>query len=321
MISLNLLDLDPVKIRYLEQLHDHEQAHPGEAMESAPFLIEECGLSDVAALQLTRTLDALGLVNECNGLADPAAWLADGGREAVRKIRAYRSNPANRAAAARTAALAHIYEAKLNGMEHLDAAGAASCTHGHGEFLGAPLTRDEILAAVDYLEQKGLLTVSIRNAGGAAQGVSITARGEDCMEQHEGDVGEYLQQQRQAATTYNNHIGSITGGSGIQIGNTQATQHVNVGLDPAALRELVAMLRPQLGQFGDAEPEAQAALDEVHEEAESAHPNQRRIVTALTKVAEMAVPASARLAVEFLRYRLQEWGVLPPPSGSLPPAS
>jgi len=80
------------------------------------------------------------------------------------------------------------------------------------------------------------------------------------------------------------------------------------------------VLWPPLGQFGDAEPEAEAALDEVAEEAGSAHPNQRRIVTALTKVAEMAVPASARLAVEFLRYRLQEWGVLPPPSGSLPPA-
>jgi hypothetical protein len=320
LISLNLLDLDPVRIRYLEQLYDHEQTHPGQAMESAPFLIEECGLSQVAALQLTRALDALGLVDECNGLADPAAFLADGGREAVKKIRAYRSNPANRAAAARSAALAHTYEAKLNGIEHLDAGGAAACDRGHGEFLGAPLARDEILAAVNYLEQKGLLTVGIRNAAGVAQGVSITASGEDCMEQHEGDVGEYLQQQRRAATTYN-HIGSISGGSGIQIGNTHATQHVNVGIDPAALRELVAMLRPQLGQFGDAEPEARAALDEVAEEAESAQPNQSRVVTALTKVAEMAVPASARLAVEYLRYRLQQLGVLPPPSGSLPPPS
>lgn len=140
------------------------------------------------------------------------------------------------------------------------------------------------------------------------------------MEQHEGDVGEYLRQQRPASTTYNNHIGSISGGSGIQIGNTQATQHVNVGLDPAALRELVAMLRLQLGQFGDAEPEARAALDEVAEEVESAHPNQNRVVKALTKVAEMAVPAGARMAVEFLKYRLQEWGVLPPPA-SPPPTS
>ncbi len=80
-------------------------------------------------------------------------------------------------------------------------------------------------------------------------------------------------------------------------------------------------LRPQLGQLGNAEPAPQAALDEVAEEAESAHPNQRRIVSALTKVAELAVPANARLAVEFVRYRLREWGVLPPPSGSLPPAS
>lgn len=67
-------------------------------MESGPSLIEQCGLSLAAALDLTRALDDMGLVKQCNGLADPAAWLADGGREAVRKIRAYRSDPANRAA-------------------------------------------------------------------------------------------------------------------------------------------------------------------------------------------------------------------------------
>jgi hypothetical protein len=78
------------------------------------------------------------------------------------------------------------------------------------------------------------------------------------MDQHEGDVSEYLRQQRAAAATYNNNNGSISGGAGIQIGNVQATQQVNVGLDPAALREVVDMLRPQLGQFGDAEPEARA---------------------------------------------------------------
>src|SRR5262249_41035603 len=155
-----------VRIRYLELLHDHEQTHPGEAMESAPFLIEQSGLSLAAALDLTRTLAGIGLVNECNGLGSPAAWLADGGREAVRKIRAYRSDPANRATAARSAALAHTYEATLNGNDHPDAAGAAVCTRGHGEFLATPLSEDEILAAIDYLEQKGLVTVGIRNASG-----------------------------------------------------------------------------------------------------------------------------------------------------------
>jgi hypothetical protein len=44
------------------------------------------------------------------------------------------------------------------------------------------------------------------------------------------------------------------------------------------LREFVDMLRSQLGQFGDAKPEAIAALDELAEEAESAHPNQGRVV-------------------------------------------
>ncbi len=133
-------------------------------------------------------------------------------------------------------------------------------------------------------------------------------------------IGEYPRQ-RLGAAMHNNHIGSISGGSGIQIGNTQATQHVNVGLDQAALRELVAMLLPQLSQFGDAEPEARAALEEVAEEAESTHPNQSRVFAVLTRVSEMVVPVGARMAVEFLRYRLQQWGVLPPLPASPPPAS
>jgi hypothetical protein len=160
-----------------------------------------------------------------------------------------------------------------------------------------------------------------RAAADQAVNLVITGERNTVMVAPQQVVGEHPQQQRPAATMYSNHVGSISGSSGVQIGNAQATQHVNVGLDPAALRELVAMLQPQLGQFGDAEPEAQAALNEVAEEAESAHPNQSRVVTALTKVAEMAVPVGARMAVEFLRYRLQHWGVLPPPPASLPPAS
>lgn len=50
-------------------------------MDSGPFLTEQCGLSMAAALDLTRALDNIGLVKECNSLDGPAAWLADGGRE------------------------------------------------------------------------------------------------------------------------------------------------------------------------------------------------------------------------------------------------
>jgi hypothetical protein len=310
-VIINLSDLDPLRLRYLERLYDHEQiAPPGEAMDSAPFLIEECGLSLAAALQLTRALDGLGLVNECNGLAQPSAWLADGGREAVRALRAARADPIRRAAAARRAALAHAYEARLNGIDGVSAVSAAACdTHGH--FLAGPLTERDILRAVDYLEQRRLLKVDVRNAGGDAQTVWITAEGEDCMEQHDGDVGEYLRNQRSNATTYN-----IGGGSNVQIGNGTNTQ--NIAMDPAALQGLVDLLRQQLASFGDAESEATAAVDEVAEEAATAHPDRGRVVGALTKLAELAVPAGARLAGEFIRYKLQEWGALPP-TASLPP--
>jgi hypothetical protein len=308
LIRLNLLDLDPVRIRYLERLHDHEQAHPGEAMESGPFLIEQSSMSLAAALDLTRTLDGMGLVNECNGLGSPAAWLTDGGREAVRKIRAHRSDPANRAAAARTAALAHTYEATLSGNEHPGATSAAACARGHGEFLAAPLNRDEMLAAVNYLEQKGLLTVGTRNAGGEAQWVSITASGEDCMEQHEGDVGEYLRRQRAAATTYNNHVGPVFHGSvdGAQLAwNNQTvtqirneTQQVAPGFEAIAeavadtLRQLLAIGLPEEDQ-----QDAEAVANEVLAEVVRDEPNRGRIRRAVATLRGYLAPVAAGAAL------------------------
>lgn len=317
---INAADLDSVRIRYLERLYDHEQDHPGEVLDSGPFLMEESELTLVAALGLTRALDDLGLVKECNAMGNPSAFLLDAGREFVVRLRAHRDDAAVRSAAARKAVLAYVYDAKLQGNEHPAPAETVRCSHG--EFLGARLREDESLRAVDYLEAKGLLAAHARNAFGKPTYVELTDRGEDCMELTGGDVAEYLQQQRPAQTVYHNQIGSISGGNGIAIGNSQVTQHLNVGVDPAVLRALVAMMLPELCRFGDAEPQVRAALDEIAEEAQAPQPDPGRLGKPVGQILDLAKQAGLPVLVAYLTHKAQEWGILPPPAsgGSLPPA-
>ena len=317
---INEADLDPVKTRYLERLYDHEPDDSGEALESGTFLIAESGLTLAAALGLTRALDDLGLVKECNAMGSPSALLRDAGREFVVRLRTDRDDPTVRSATARKALLAYVCDAKLRGQDYPDPAGTAGSRHG--EFLGARLREDDILRAVDYLEAKGLLAAHARNGDGKPTFVELTARGEDCMEQTGGDVAEFLQRQRSAQTVYNTQIGSISGGNGIAIGNGQVTQHVNMGVDPAELRKLVAMVLPELGRFGDAEPQVRAALEAVAEEAQAPQPSPGRLRKAIGQILDLAQQAGVPLLVAYLTHKAQELGILPPPAsgGSLPSA-
>jgi hypothetical protein len=137
-----------------------------------------------------------------------------------------------------------------------------------------------------------------------------------------GDVAEYRQHPTQ--TVYHNQIGSISSGSGVAIGNGQGTQRVNVDVDvdPAVLRELVALVLPELGRFGNAEPQARAALDEIAEEAQASQPNLGRLRRAVGQIVDLAKQSGLPLLVAYLTHKAQERGILPPPTsgGSLSPA-
>jgi len=105
------------------------------------------------------------------------------------------------------------------------------------------------------------------------------------------------------------------------IGNGEVTQRVNVGADPAPLRELVAMVLPEPGRFGDSQPQARAAIDEITKEAQAPQPNPGRLRQAIGQILDLSKQAGSPLPVAYLTYEAQEWGFLPlPASGrSLPP--
>jgi hypothetical protein len=138
----------------------------------------------------------------------------------------------------------------------------------------------------------------------------------------DGDVAEFLKARRSvgAQTVYET---SIHGGQGIAVGSHSFTQNVNVGVEPAALRELVAAVMPQLALLGAAEPQARAALDEIAEEAQVPQPDQGRVRKAFGKLQEIATGAGAGILKIYLIHKAQEWGILPETSsggGAVPPA-
>lgn len=196
-LEINLLDLAPEKLRYLECLFDHEQA--GTEFDSGEFLMGTCELSLVAALDLTWALDDYGLVRQTNAMGSPSAILVDAGREAVTRLREFRANSTNRREAARDRLLAYAHDAHHCGMDHVGPAGTAETSFA--QFYGDTLASSEFVRAADYLAEKGLLTVGQRNAAGIPMYIDITAAGEDCMDQANGDVAEYLRARNAAGAT------------------------------------------------------------------------------------------------------------------------
>jgi hypothetical protein len=317
-LEINLLELAPEKLRYLECLFDHEQA--GTDCDSSEFLMERCGLSLAAALGLTRALDGYGFVQETNAMGSPSAILADAGRDAVIRLREFRANPAYRREAARDGLLARVHDAHQQGVGNLDPASTAETRFA--QFYGDVLTASEFVRAADYLAEKGLLTVGQRNADGIPMYVDITAAGEDCVDQADGDVAKYLRAVNPpSGTTYHTTIGAVAGGNNFAIGNQGNVSQVgDAGIDPAALRELVTLLLPEFSRFGDAEPQAREAAEEIAEEANSSRPDRGRVGGAIARIRDLAIAAGAHLVVAAVTYQAQKAGVLPPDPPPLPSA-
>jgi hypothetical protein len=309
-LILDTYQLDPVKRHLLELLYDHDLEQPGMGYEANAYLIDEAGLSLHAAIALMRALDGQGLIRQTNAMGHASGVIDDGGREAVRQLRAYRDNDAVRVPAARNAVLACLYKATNNGHADLDPNSLLTCEHG--DFYGKRFTEREIYRACRHLETNGLIKVSVWTAGDKPISIELTPLGEDCMTENAGDVTAYLQAQRGQRATYDI---KVEGSQGINIGdNNTITQHINTGLDPATLREIIAAIAPHLPDYGDAEPEARGALAEVAEEAQSATPNPSRIRKAFGYLLKLGGPVVASIAKAVIMHELQKRGILLDPA-------
>jgi hypothetical protein len=138
-------------------------------------------------------------------------------------------------------------------------------------------------------------------ANGNAVFVEITAKGQDCMDGDDGNVADYLRRtsERPASSVIN--IASNSGN--MAINSSHFTQSVTNGIDPAEIREVIALTRGELPKFADFEEEAQSLLDQLAHEAEAALPNPDRQNGLLRALLVVAEKAGVPLLIAYLKSK------------------
>lgn len=175
---------------------------------------------------------------------------------------------------------------------------------------GVRFTEDEIDRASAYLEQHGLIAgggTTDRNAGPVL--ARITAAGEDCIENHHGDVSAYLRRRDNSGVTF--HIATNTGN--IATNSTGVTQNAppessgptQILAAASLIRQLAPALTPDAG-------EQQHLLIQVNELQTAADTPTRDLVV-VRRIAEGVVSALRGLAhapdVQRLALEAVEQGI------------
>lgn len=277
------IERDPYLSRLLLWIDDLATLQPAVAADVATFVQSE-GLPESDAKNLALHLEKQGLVRVYRDLTGKNSEVAliDAGVLEARRLRALRTDSVTR--------LIHACDALMHWLlqvgrdrDYVEVMAFVAAPGSY--FAGDSLTVDEILGALDYLTQRGLVRrAPTRPDGSASIRATITDSGTDCVLSG-GSVSDYLSRQQRAGDTYN-----FNNSSGIVAGSQESVvQNNNFGFDASALAEFATLVRQFAPTLG-ASPEQQEALIqdvEVLEEATSAEqPEPGRIRAAYLRVQE-----------------------------------
>jgi hypothetical protein len=299
-------------IAYRDQLVDwvYEQAG-GVVTESVPIMAftESVGLNSDGAYTLLRYCRDEGLLDDrTSGMGNPCALLTSYGMADVLARRKRRVDPAQRARACRTALLRWFYDQRI-AQVHMPIT-EEFAQDASKVWEGIQFTDIEIQDAAEYLSDKALIDgVSVPELRGPVR-AQITTEGIDCVTDWDGNVAEYLRDQRGYGPTIN-HGPEFHGraqGQHFAWGNRDVTQHqvseqVAPGFEPLA--EAVAEILKQLPAFGldpDDQQDAEEAAGEVLGEVTQPRPEPRRVRKMVATLRGFLVPIAASAA----RQEVQE---------------
>ncbi|MGW1674484.1 hypothetical protein [Streptomyces sp. NPDC002324] len=260
------IERDPHLSRLLLWIDDLAALQPAVAADVATFVQTE-GLPESDAKNLALQLEKHGLVRVYRNLTgnNSEVALIDAGVLEARRLRALRTDSVTRLIHACDALVHWLFQVGRS-RDYVEV--MAFVTAPGSYFAGDSLTVDEILSALDYLTQRGLIRrAPTRPDSATSIKAAITDSGTDCVLSG-GSVSGYLSRQQRAGDTY-----SFNNSSGIVAGSQQSVvQNNNFGFDASALAEFATLVR-QIAPTLGASPEQQEALIqdvEVLEEATSA---------------------------------------------------
>jgi hypothetical protein len=275
---------------------------------------ELVGLDSDEARTLNRYCKADGLVDDRrSSMGNPCAMLTPRGIADVRERRRRREDPALRARACRTELLRWFYRQRIAQVR-------MPYTEKFGEddgslWEGVRFTGVEIQDAAEYLSDKGLVKgVTVEEINGPIS-AEITTDGINCATDWEGNVAEYLRDQKGYGPTINHGpvFHGAAQGSQFAWGNRDVAQHQNITQQIAPefqpLAEAVATILQQLPAYGLAPQDQQdieAAASEVLAEVQQEQPEPGKLRRGAAMLKGFLFPIAKEAATEEVRQLAQQ---------------
>ncbi|WP_217243179.1 hypothetical protein [Streptomyces sp. AC555_RSS877] len=254
----------------------------------------EHAISDETAIHLRQYgMNEGGVDDKWATPRRPAVSLTLKGLELVAQRRKFLAPSVERNKAARRAVLRQVWlddEAGLRWSFTRVVVGTREAT-----VAGYALSARELDRAAGYLKSKGLINGYTGSFEGPEQ-AQITAEGQDCMENYNGDPDLYEGRGRIGAT-YNTYLPNA---QGVIVGEQQNfTQNNTAGIDPSAFIQLAGYVGQISSTLGLAEAdrvELQRVAQELHNESTSPAPQSGRMRQIAGQIKDRLLEAGTTMA-------------------------
>ncbi|TKA03145.1 hypothetical protein [Actinacidiphila oryziradicis] len=260
----------------VEWIYDRTRADPLGGVSITEFG-QSHGLTENQTYQLLQFCKGQRLLDDRHTTHDgPEANLTPRGLEWMEERRRRRADPAARAVAARRGLLVWLWHRKHEDV--LLPAVADVLNDPLSLFEGERLTDRGIDRASAYLSAKGLIKGDRNASSDGPVQAEITAEGEDCVDNYQGDIGAYERRNTGGNTTI--HIGQNTGNIAANSRDFTLNATTHSGVDLAQVVMAARALRqavPILGLPEDDAAEVTQLATRMEEEATSTNPDPSRL--------------------------------------------
>ncbi|MFI7511464.1 hypothetical protein ACIBSS_32110 [Micromonospora aurantiaca] len=288
----------------------------GTSTENVPIMefAESVGLDlDGAYTLLWYCRDEGLLRDKGSGMGNPCGILTAYGIADVRERRRLRADPALRARACRSGLLNWFYRQRV-AQVHMPITEEFGKDDG-SLWEGARFTDVEIQDAAEYLSAKGLIRgIEVAELRGPVR-AEITADGIDCATDWEGNVADYLRDQKGYGPTINHgpvFHGASQGGQ-FAWGNRDVTQQQSIAQQVTPefqpLAEAVVTILRQLPGYGLTprdQQDIEAAANEVLAEVQQEQPEPGKLRRGVAMLRGFLFPIAKEAAAEEARQLAQQ---------------
>ncbi|MEU3118550.1 hypothetical protein ABZ652_31100 [Micromonospora chalcea] len=302
---------------FRDQLMDwvYDKAN-GTSTENVPIMefAESVGLDlDGAYTLLWYCRDERLLRDKGSGMGNPCGILTAYGIADVRERRRRRADPALRARACRSGLLNWFYRQRV-AQVHMPITEEFGKSNG-SLWEGVRFTDVEIQDAAEYLSAKGLIRgIEVAEMRGPVR-AEITADGIDCATDWEGNVADYLRDQKGHGPTINHgpvFHGASQGGQ-FAWGNRDVTQQQSIAQRVAPefqpLAAAVVTILQQLPGYGLTprdQQDIEAAANEVLAEVQQEQPEPGQLRRGVAMLKGFLFPIAKEAATEEARQLAQQ---------------